>query len=133
MASLETWAAANPAARDALLEVAEQAVALQPAAELVIQLARHPDHHGQPDWETEQQRVEEAYRVLRAQLDSLWVEEPLAALLERHVTIVAGATTTPAEGLGPVAGELVAFRDRLRSTVPVQGREVEDLRSDKLL
>jgi len=144
---LEAWAAANPAARDALLALAEQAVALQPAAEAVIQLARHPLHHGQPDWEAERQRVEEAYRVLQAQLHALDLEttrtpsveggraasEPLGALLERHAALVAGARTAPADGLGRVSGELVALRDRLRRTVPVRGRRVADLRTDKIL
>ncbi|HEX9342906.1 MAG TPA: hypothetical protein VF995_04755 [Actinomycetota bacterium] len=138
---LEAWAAANPAARDALLEVTEQAVTLQPAAEVVIQLAHDDQHRAQPEWEVEQRRVEDAYRVLQARLRSLEaggeggqeVAKPVGALLEHHAALVAGARAAPADGLGRVAGELVAFRDRLRRTVPVRGREVADLQVDKLL
>jgi hypothetical protein len=39
-ASVAEWARANPAGRDALLALAERAVALQPAAEAAIQRCR---------------------------------------------------------------------------------------------
>jgi hypothetical protein len=127
---LEAWAAANPAGRDALLDLAEQGVALQPAAEVVIQLA-HLDQGSPPtDHVAEQERVEGAYQALLARLGALRLDrvasEPLAALLERHAALVAGARAgpRPPDGLGRVAGDLVALRDRIRRTVPVKGRAV---------
>lgn len=127
---LEAWAAADPAGRDALLDLAEQGVALQPAAEVVIQLAHLDREHGGPpaDHLAEQQQVEGAYQALLAQLRALDLEpaagEPLRALLERHLALVVSARTVPPDGLGQVAGELVALRDRIRRTVPVKGRGV---------
>jgi hypothetical protein len=124
------WARANPAARDALLALAERAVALQPAAEAAIQRCRPgPD---QPGGLQDTAAARDAYRSLADHLDVLGVEAPvatevaglLAAHLEALDTALAGAV---AEGLGPVAGRLVGTRDLLRRTVPIGGRPVSDV------
>jgi hypothetical protein len=131
--SLASWAAAAPpAARDAVLALAEHAVALQPAAEAVIQWYRL-DQPVAPDHAQEGRRVERAYRDLveqvpRMALDPV-VAEPLTDLLERHLDLVRRATSgaRPPEGLGRLAGELVGFRDLLRRTARVRGRVVTDV------
>jgi hypothetical protein len=124
------WARANPAARDALLALAERAVALQPAAEAAIQRCRPgPD---QPGGLQDTAAARHAYRSLADHLDALGVKAPvatevaglLAAHLEALDTALAGA---PADGLGPVAGRLVGTRDLLRRTVPIGGRPVSDV------
>jgi hypothetical protein len=124
------WARANPAARDALLALAERAVALQPAAEAAIQRCRPgPD---QPGGLQDTAAAHDAYRSLADHLDALGVKAPvatevaglLAAHLEALDTALAGAA---AEGLGPVAGRLVAARDLLRRTVAIGGRPVTDV------
>ena len=124
------WARANPAARDALLALAERAVALQPAAEAGIQRCRPgPDQAGGAQ---DAAAVRDAYRSLRDHLGALGVEAAVAAdlagLLDGHLealdTALAGAA---AEGLGPVAGRLVGTRDLLRRTVPIGGRPVSDV------
>ena len=135
-------ARADPARRDAMLAIAERAVAWQPAAEVVIQLglAGEPE----PGWAGEAGRVQDAYRMLGQELEALDTGDQfgseLAALLEEHLRLVMlvlplqrpGSESTPGEqvlpgGLGPVAGRLVALRDLLRRTVPVDGRTVADL------
>jgi hypothetical protein len=124
------WARANPAARDALLALAERAVALQPAAEAAIQRCRPgPD---QPGGLQDTAAARDAYRSLADHLDALGVTAPVvtevAGLLDGHLealdTALAGAA---AEGLGPVAGRLVGTRDLLRRTVPIGGRPVSDV------
>jgi hypothetical protein len=124
------WARANPAARDALLALAERAVALQPAAEAAIQRCRPgPD---QPGGLQDTAAARDAYRSLADHLDALGVTAPVvtevAGLLDGHLealdTALAGAA---AEGLGSVAGRLVGTRDLLRRTVPIGGRPVSDV------
>jgi hypothetical protein len=130
--AVAAWAAAAPAARDAVLALAEHAVALQPAAEAVIQWYRL----GQPvtgDQAEEGRRVERAYRDLVEQVARMApdpvVAEPLSDLLERHLDLVRRAIrdSQPPEGLGRLAGELVSLRDLLRRTGRVRGRTVADM------
>ena len=129
---LGEWARQEPGARDALLALADQAVALQPAAEAVIQwcqLEREPE----PAHLEEGARVERAYRELGEQLAGLGADPvaavPLASLLARHLELVQRALegTTVPEGLGRVAGELVGLRDLLRRSGRLRGRTVADV------
>jgi hypothetical protein len=141
--SIAEWATANPAARDALLALAERAVALQPAAEAAIQRCRPgPD---QPGGLQDAAAARDAYRSLADHLGALGVQAAVASevggLLERHLealdTALAGAAAegggsgglkpSPPEGLGPAAGRLVGTRDLLRRTVPIGGRPVSDV------
>jgi hypothetical protein len=128
--SVAEWARANPAGRDALLALAERAVALQPAAEAGIQRCRPgPDQAGGAQ---DAAAARDAYRSLRDHLDALGVQAPVAAdlgeLLDRHLDALEGALEgRAADGLGPVAGRLVATRDRLRRTVAIGGRPVSDV------
>jgi hypothetical protein len=129
--SVAEWARDEPATRDAVLAVADQAVALQPAAEVVIQW-RLLDREAEQALK-EGRRVERAYGGLAEQLRGLRadpvVADPLAALLERHLELVRGALdgASPPEGLGRVAGELVGLRDLLRRTARLRGRSVADV------
>jgi hypothetical protein len=130
--SLAEWAHDEPAARDAVLALADQAVALQPAAEAVIQwyLLRR---------EVEQAHVEEGRRVQRAYLDlteqlrhlqaDAVVAAPLTGLLQRHLELVRGAVDggSQPQGLGRAAGELAGLRDLLRRTARLRGRSVADV------
>jgi hypothetical protein len=124
------WARANPAARDALLALAERAVALQPAAEAAIQRCRPgPD---QPGGLQDTAAARDAYRSLRDHLGALGIQAEiagdLAGLLDRHREALDRALAgTAAEGLGAEAGRLVGLRDLLRRTVPVSGRPVTDV------
>lgn len=130
--SLAEWAKDEPAARDAVLALADQAVALQPAAEAVIQWFLLEREVEQAHVE-EGRRVERAYRNLAEQLRNLHadpiVAEPLAGLLQRHLELVSGALegASPPQGLGRVAGELVGLRDLLRRTARLRGRSVADV------
>jgi hypothetical protein len=130
--SIAEWARDEPAARDAVLALADQAVALQPAAEAVIQWCLLEGEVEQAHIE-EGRRVERAFRDVAEQLDDLeadpLVAEPLAGLLERHLELVEGALegVSPPEGLGRVAGELVGLRDLLRRTARLHGRAVADV------
>jgi hypothetical protein len=130
--AVAAWAASSPAARDAVLALAEHAVALQPAAEAVIQWYRL-DEQISPDHAEEGRRVERAYGDLMAQITRIApdpvVAEPLTSLLQRHLDLVRRATrgSRPPEGLGRLAGELVGFRDLLRNTGRVRGRRVADV------
>ena len=132
--SLAEWAEREPAARDAVLALADQAVALQPAAEAVIQWFLLEGEVGQEHLE-EGRRVERAYRELAAQLDDLRVDpvvgEPLAGLLDRHLELVRDAMegASPPQGLGRVAGVLVGLRDLLRRTARLRGRSIADMPS----
>jgi hypothetical protein len=136
------WARADPRRRDAMLAIAERAVTWQPAAEVVIQFGLAGEQP--PGWAGEAGRVQDAYRTLSQQLEALGRVDRLGgeleALLEEHLELVARALpgqaskskATRAErrkptGLGPVAGRLVALRDLLRSTAPVDGRSVVNL------
>lgn len=130
--SLAEWAKDEPATRDAVLALADQAVALQPAAEAVIQwclLEREVER----EHVDEGRRVERAYRELAEQLRAVQadpvVAEPLTGLLERHLELITGALegASPPEGLGRVAGELVSLRDLLRRTARLRGRSVADV------
>jgi hypothetical protein len=130
--AVAAWAAAEPAARDAALALAEHAVALQPAAEAVIQWCRL-DEPVTPAHAEESRRVERAYRelveqVARMELDPI-VAAPLTALLERHLDLVRRAVRgpSPPEGLGRLAGELVSLRDLLRRTGRLRGRSIADV------
>jgi len=124
------WARANPAARDALLALAERAVALQPAAEAAIQRCQPgPD---QPGGLQDTAAARDAYRSLADHLDALGVKAEVAAevagLLDAHLEALDAALAgAAAEGLGPAAGRLVGTRDLLRRTVPIGGRPVSDV------
>ncbi|HZD37402.1 MAG TPA: hypothetical protein VE664_02050 [Actinomycetes bacterium] len=132
--SLVEWAEDAPGARDAVLALADQAVALQPAAEAVIQWFLLEGEVEREHLE-EGQRVERAYRDLAGQLADLRVDpvvaEPLAGLLDRHLGLVRDAMESPSppQGLGRVAGELVGLRDVLRRTARLHGRSVADMPS----
>ena len=128
--SVAEWARANPAGRDALLALAERAVALQPAAEAGIQ--RCQPGPGQAGGAQDTAAVRDAYRSLRDHLGALGVEAAVAAdlgrLLDRHLEALDLALAgTAAEGLGPEAGRLVGARDLLRRTVAIGGRPVSDV------
>jgi hypothetical protein len=135
--SVAEWALANPAARDALLALAERAVALQPAAEAAVQLCRAtrpagggpPERSGGPE---DARLVRDAYRSLAEHLDTLGLRAPVAAqlgeLLERHLEALEQAMADgTVEGLGPPAGRLVGLRDLLRRTAAFGGRAVSDI------
>jgi hypothetical protein len=128
---LAAWAAAHPAARDALLALAERAVALQPAAEVAIQHGRSAAA-APPGWAEDARRVLDAYRELAAHLRAVAGRAPIAGqlgeLLDRHAELVDDALLGRAqEGLGPPAGKLVGLRDLLRRTVAIGGRAVSDV------
>lgn len=128
--SLAEWARVNPAGRDALLALAERAVALQPAAEAGIQRCRPgPD---QPGGLQDAAAARDAYRSLADHLRTLGVQAPVAAdlgeLLDRHLDAIEDALAgSAADGLGPPAGRLVGLRDLLRRTVAIGGRPVSDV------
>jgi hypothetical protein len=128
--SVAEWARANPAGRDALLALAERAVALQPAAEAAIQRCRSdPDQAGLPQ---DAAAARDAYRSLADHLRALGLEAPVAAevagLLDRHLEALDQALAgTVGEGLGPAAGRLVGARDLLRRTMAIGGRPVTDV------
>jgi hypothetical protein len=130
--TLAEWAREDPGAREALLALADQAVALQPAAEAVIQWRLLEQELAPPHVE-EGRRVERAYRELVWQLRGLKADpvaaEPLGGLLERHLELVRLALEgpSPPEGLGRVAGELVGLRDLLRRSGRLRGRSVADV------
>lgn len=129
-ASIAAWARANPAARDALLALAERAVALQPAAEAAIQRCRPGPE--QPGGAQDAAAARDAYRSLADHLRALGLQAPvaaeLAALLDRHLEALELALAGKgAEGLGPAAGRLVGARDLLRRTVAIRGRPVTDV------
>jgi hypothetical protein len=124
------WARANPAARDALLALAERAVALQPAAEAAIQHCRPGPEQagGLQDAAT----ARSAYRSLDQHRHALGLEAPVAAelgeLLDRHLEALELALGgRGGDGLGPPAGRLVRVRDELRRTVAIGGRPVCDV------
>ena len=128
--SVADWARANPAGRDALLALAERAVALQPAAEAAIQGCRAgPEQAGGLQ---DAGVVRDAYRSLADHGRALGLEAQVAValgeLLDRHLEAIDGALGgTAAEGLGPAAGRLVGLRDLLRRTVAIGGRPVSDV------
>ena len=128
--SVADWARANPAGRDALLALAERAVALQPAAEAAIQGCRAgPEQAGGLQ---DAGVVSDAYRSLADHRRALGLEAQVAValgeLLDRHLEAIDGALGgTAAEGLGPAAGRLVGLRDLLRRTVAIGGRPVSDV------
>ncbi len=130
--SVAEWARAAPAVRGVVLALAEHAVALQPAAEAVIQWCRL-DGGTEPAHAEEGRRVERAYQDLAGQVQAMALDpvvgEPLALLLEQHLELVRRAVGGPGspEGLGRAAGELVSLRDLLRRTATVQGRLVADV------
>jgi hypothetical protein len=133
--TVAAWARANPSARDALLAVAERAVALQPAAEVAIQHGRAGA--APPDWALDAKQVLDAYRSLASHLGALGLRAPIAGelreLVDRHAELVddalqaTGQLAERPEGLGPVAGRLVGLRDLLRRTVAIGGRGVSDV------
>ena len=124
------WARANPAGRDALLALAERAVALQPAAEAAIQQCRPgPEQAGGLQ---DAAAARDAYRSLGEHLRALGLQAPaaaeLAGLLEEHLDALELALAgRGADGLGPAAGRLVGARDLLRRTVAIGGRPVKDV------
>ena len=128
--SVAEWARANPAGRDALLALAERAVALQPAAEAAVQRCQPgPD---QPAGLQDAAAARDAYRSLRDHLAALGVEAEVAAdlgeVLDRHLDALDAAMEGSAgDGLGPPAGRLVGLRDLLRRTVAIGGRPVSDV------
>jgi hypothetical protein len=128
--SVAEWARANPAARDALLALAERAVALQPAAEAAIQRCQPGPE--QPGGLQDAAAAGDAYRSLGRHLRALGLEAPVAAelgqLLDRHLEAIDLALAGDTEaGLGAAAGRLVGARDRLRRTVAIGGRPVSDV------
>ena len=128
--SVAEWARVNPASRDALLSLAERAVALQPAAEAAIQHCRSgPEQAGGFQ---DAAAARDAYRFFAGHLRVFGLEAPVAAdlafLLDRHLEALDLALAgTAAEGLGPEAGRLVGVRDLLRRTVAIGGRPVSDV------
>ena len=128
--SVAEWARANPAGRDALLALAERAVALQPAAEAAVQRCQPgPD---QAAGLQDAAAARDAYRSLADHLRALGLQAPvateLAGLLEAHLEALDAALAgTASEGLGPAAGRLVGARDLLRRTVAIGGRPVSDV------
>jgi hypothetical protein len=128
--SLAEWARANPAGRDALLALAERAVALQPAAEAAIQHCRPgPEQAGGLQ---DAAAARDGYRSLGEHLRTLEVHNPVAAelreLLDWHLEAIELALAgRGADGLGPAAGRLVWARDLLRRTVAIGGRPVSDV------
>lgn len=128
--SVAEWARANPAGRDALLALAERAVALQPAAEAAIQRCRSgPEQAAQAQ---DAAAARDAYHSLAGHLRALGLEAPVAAevagLLDGHLEVLDQALGgRGVEGLGPVAGRLVGARDLLRRTVAIGGRPVTDV------
>jgi hypothetical protein len=139
--SVAEWARANPAGRDALLALAERAVALQPAAEAAIQCCRSgPEQAAQAQ---DAAAARDAYRSLAGHLRALGLQAPVAAevagLLDRHLEALdqalagsggvgrGGQAPAVPEGLGPAAGRLVGTRDLLRRTVAIGGRPVSDV------
>ena len=128
--SVAQWALANPAARDALLALAERAVALQPAAEAAIQRCRPgPEQAGGLQ---DAAVARHAYQSLADHLRNLGLRAPLAGqlgdLLDHHLEALDSALGgTIAEDLGPAAGRLVGLRDLLRRTVAIGGRPVSDV------
>jgi hypothetical protein len=128
--SVAEWARANPAGRDALLALAERAVALQPAAEAAIQHCRSGP--GQAAQAQDAAAARDAYRSLAGHLRALGLEAPVAAevagLLDHHLEALDLALAgQAAQGLGPAAGRLVGARDLLRRTVAIGGRPVTDV------
>jgi hypothetical protein len=128
--SVAEWARANPAGRDALLALAERAVALQPAAEAGVQRCQPgPDQAGGLQ---DTAAARDAYQSLADHLHTLGIRAEVAAdlgeLLDRHLDALDGALDgSPADGLGPPAGRLVALRDLLRRTIAIGGRPVSDV------
>jgi hypothetical protein len=128
--SVAAWARANPAARDALLALAERAVALQPAAEAAMQRCQPgPEQAGGLQ---DAAAARAAYQALADHLGALEVEAAVAAelagLLDRHLEALDRALGGgAADGLGPPAGRLVSARDLLRRTVAIGGRPVSDV------
>jgi hypothetical protein len=124
------WARANPAGRDALLALAERAVALQPAAEAAIQRCQAgPDQAGAAQ---DAAVLRDAYQALADHLRALAVTAPVAAelgeLLDRHLEAIDLALAgQPTETLGRAEGRLVGLRDLLRRTVAIGGRPVSDV------
>jgi hypothetical protein len=124
------WARANPAGRDALLALAERAVALQPAAEAAIQHCRPgPEQAGGLQ---DAAAARDAYRSLGEHLRALGLRVPVAAelteLLDRHLEALDLALAgRGGDGLGLAAGRLVSARDLLRRTVAIGGRPVSDV------
>jgi hypothetical protein len=124
------WARANPAGRDALLALAERAVALQPAAEAAIQHCRPgPEQAGGLQ---DAAAARDAYRSLGEHLRALELRVPVAAelagLLDRHLEALELALAgRGGDGLGLAAGRLVSARDLLRRTVAIGGRPVSDV------
>jgi hypothetical protein len=128
--SVAEWARANPAGRDALLALAERAVALQPAAEAAIQTCRSGPERAARALDAAAAR--DAYRSLADHLRALGLQAPIAAevagLLDRHLEALDQAVDGKgADELGPAAGRLVGARDLLRRTVAIGGRPVTDV------
>ena len=128
--SVAEWARANPAGRDALLALAERAVALQSAAEAAVQRCQPgPD---QAAGLQDAAAARDAYRSLADHLRTLGVQAQVAAdlgeLLARHLDAIEDALAgSAADGLGSPAGRLVGLRDLLRRTVEIGGRPVSDV------
>jgi hypothetical protein len=128
--SVAEWARGNPAGRDALLALAERAVALPPAAAAGNHRCQPgPDQAGGLQ---DAAAARDAYRSLADHLRTLRVQAQVAAdlseLLARHLDAIEDALAgSAADGLGPPAGRLVGLRDLLRRTVEIGGRPVSDV------
>jgi hypothetical protein len=134
------------ASEDKLVALAQRAVALQPAAEAVIQACRAADRPDESVIE-DGRRVLSAFHRLRDELGALPADEPtgnqaeLDDLLDQHAELVAatlrlvlGPRSVASErarqelaGLGRPAARLVGLRDRVRRAAGHRGRPVEDL------
>jgi hypothetical protein len=128
--SVAAWARANPAGRDALLALAERAVALQPAAEAAMQRCLPGPEQAGGLQDVAAARA--AYQGLGDHLRTLGLEAEvaveLAGLLDQHLEALDRALGGgSAESLGPPAGRLVGARDLLRRTVAIGGRPVSDV------
>jgi hypothetical protein len=140
------------ASGDNLVALAQRAVALQPAAEAVIQACRAADEldpsviedgrrvvsafHRLRDelarFEADDGTGDPAGRVDRAELDDLLDQH--AELVSATLRLVLGPRSEASErarrelvGLGRQAARLVGLRDRVRRAAGHKGRPVEDL------
>jgi hypothetical protein len=131
------------ASTDSLVALAERAVALQPAAEAVIQACVAADRPDQSVIE-DGRRVVAAFHRLRDELARLpggADHAELDELLDQHSELVSatmrrvlGPRDEASErarrelaGLGRAAARIVVVRDRIRRAAGHKGRPIEDL------
>jgi hypothetical protein len=132
------------ASTDSLVALAERAVALQPAAEAVIQACVTTDRPDQAVIE-DGRRVVAAFHRLRDELARLpgggGDHAELDELLDQHSELVSGTmrlvlgprdeaserARRELAGLGRAAARMVVVRDRIRRAAGHKGRPIEDL------